>query len=111
MADSFSVESEELRSDADTVRNASELAGEQLAKVRRVAASAEPGFPGDAAVPFAMILRRFESFDASLTRNGYSSADRLDTAALLYDKSEDVIEGIFDGIGNMVSRANEAPGR
>ena len=75
------------------------------------ARSAEPGSPGEAAGPLRDALTRFSAFDQRLERTGYSTADRLEDSADRYDRTEDVIEGIFDGIGDAVEGIGRVFGR
>lgn len=98
MGHPFAVDTGELREHAGIVRNASSTAGAALGATRGVAASAAPGYPGDAAAPFEEMMSRFADFDGLLERTGHRTADRLEDSAGMYDKTEDIVEGIFDGI-------------
>ncbi|WP_311200886.1 WXG100 family type VII secretion target [Dietzia cinnamea] len=107
----FNVDTNELRTGAESVRNAAENARGQLDTTVDSARSAEPGFPGEAAGPFRDALTRFSEFDQRLERTGHSTADRLEDSADRYDRTEDVIEGIFDGLGDAVEGIGRAFGR
>ena len=99
----FNVDTNELRTNAESVRNAAETARGQLDTTVDSARSAEPGFPGEAAGPFRDALTHFSAFDRRLEQTGYSTADRLEDSADRYDRTEDAIEGFFDRVGEFFS--------
>lgn len=101
MPNPFHVETDELRSHAEIVRNAASTSGENQARVRALTATAAPGYPGDAAPAFEAMLRKFEKFDASIEERGYGTADRLDDSADRYDRAEDLIKAAFDKISEL----------
>ena len=99
----FNVDTNELRTGAESIRNAAETARGQLDTTVGSSQFAAPGFPGEAAGPFRDALTHFSAFDRRLEQTGYSTADRLEDSADRYDRTEDAIEGFFDRVGEFFS--------
>lgn len=82
------VDPAELKQKSGIVEDAASSADGALSAARGTAVSAKPGFPGDAAAPFASTVSALEPIDSSLVRNSQEIATKMAAGAEDYQHTD-----------------------
>lgn len=85
------VSPDEIKAKAQTVQDTADDAEGPLAAIRQDAASAKPGFPGDAAGPFDTFVADLEEQDPKLLQSIRATADTMRNGADSYLDQDDAV--------------------
>lgn len=82
------VDPAEIKQKSGIVDSAASTADGALSSSRSGAESARPGFPGDAAAPFATAVSTLEPIDSTLVRNAHDIATAMSVGAQGYQDTD-----------------------
>lgn len=93
------AETDAIRGHAAALETAADDATRALAASRDAAAPAAPGFPGDAAGPFAALLRGLEDSDRALVNAITDAAGHVVSDAGTYDAQDAAHADLYRAVG------------